>query len=465
MIRRVVRVALGLACLTGCGAQNWRREPPPRAEDLAIAFPALECRRAGEGPQICVVELPHSPIVALGLSLAVGARHDPPDARGAAEATLAAIFDARDERGASLLAAGLGEFGGPAWPAIAADGALLATYTLPSHLGPALQTLTDLVRMPPLDERAAEAARATQCRRANEALGDPVTLAQLAVRRALLPRRHPGTLPALRTQICHEPLPLAQATELARAAIAPENVALLVAGPVTADDIAPLVAGFAAWTAPARRPTTFEVTARAAGEVTIVDVSGLAQTVIVVGGLSERGLTADDPGLGLAVGYAAGSLHDALRGDLGATYSVSDALVPAGDRALWLLTTRVDAAATRAALNAIAGRMRFLGERSPDASSVFTSRVHALVAAMRSFAVAVGAVEHLADAHLAGAPIDQVFERARDVRAIQADDVGQLLRTAFSPAHVVLVGDAGELRKIGALADAAVVRPISVLEQ
>lgn len=464
---RILALALALAATVGCDHQRWRTQPPAMPEQMKVAFPALECTRVGAGPRVCVVELPHSPIVALGLSLAVGARHDPVDAPGATEATLAAIFSASDEQGVPVLTTSLGELGGTVSELVTPEGAALTTYMLPQRLGPALQILTDVVRMPQLSEAATLAARAQQCHAATEALGDPDTLASVGLRRALLPARHPGALPALRTQICHERLDTAQAAELARRCIVPANVVVFVAGPVTADQVVLQVRQFTAdWSAPASAEPPPPSRPPPDPAPTIVDLPGLAQTVITIGGLTRPGRGADDPALALALAHAQSAVSEGLRRDLGATYGVASSLIAADDRALWMITTRVDAAVTGDALQELTSRLRFLGGRRVNESLVFTDGVFELAAAMRSFAVAVDAVRLLAARHRAGAAIDEVIARARDVRAVRAEDVNQLLAETFAPAgaQLILVGDADALSKLRALQGARVVRPISVLD-
>jgi predicted Zn-dependent peptidase len=464
---RIMALALALAATLGCDDQRWRTEPPAVPEEMKVVFPALECVRVGAGPRVCVVELPHSPIVALGLSLAVGARHDPVDAPGATEATLAAIFAASDEQGVPVLRTSLGELGGPVSGLVTAKGAALTTFVLPQHLRPALEILTDVAMMPQLSGRATLEARAEQCADAIEALGDPDTLASVALRRALLPARHPGALPALRTQICHERLDTARAAELVRRFIVPANVVVFVAGPVTTDSVVLLVNQLTAGWSPAASAEPAPPS-RTPGDPTptIVDVPGLAQTVITIGGLTRPGRGADDPALALALGHADAAVSEGLRRDLGATYSVASSLIAADERALWMITTRVDAAVTGDALNELTSRLRFLGGRPVDESQVFTDGVHELASAMRSFAVAVDAVRLLAAQHRAGAAIEQVIERARDVRAVRAEDVKLLLGETFAPAgaQLILVGDANALSKLRALHGARVVRPISILD-
>lgn len=464
---RTPALALALAATVCCEHQRWRTQPPAMPEEMKVAFPALECTRVGAGPRVCVIELPNSPIVALGLSLAVGARHDPVDAPGATEATLAAIFSASDEQGVPVLKTSLGELGGTVSSLVTPDGAALTTYMLPQRLGPALRILTDVVMMPQLNQPATVTARAQQCQAATEALGDPDTLASVGLRRALLPARHPGALPALRTQICHEQLDTARAAELARRWVVPANVVVFVAGPVTTDTVVLQVHQLTAgWSPPASAEPAPPARAPVDPTPTIVDLPGLAQTVITIGGLTRPGRGADDPALALALAHAQGAVSEGLRRDLGATYGVASSLIAADDRALWMITTRVDAAVTGDALQELTSRLRFLGGRAVDESQVFTDGVHELAAAMRAFAVAVDAVRLLAAQHRAGAAIEQVIERARDVRAVRAEDVKLLLGETFAPAgaQLILVGDADALSKLRALHGARVVRPISVLD-
>ncbi len=464
---RRVALAVGVAMTFACADQSWRREPPAMPEQMQIVFPLLECVRVGQGPRICVVELPHSPIVALSVSLSVGARHDPADAPGTAEGTIAALLAARDEQGVPVLETSLGELGGPVVALVSAEGASLSTFTLPQRLAPALRILTDAVMAPQLGQQATGAARADQCRAATEVLGDPDTLAHLAMRRALLPKRHPGALPALRTQICQEPLDAARAVELARQFIVPANVAVLVAGPVKTDEVVQFVTQLtSAWTPPTRAAPSRPAVPDRDPTITIVDIPGLSQTVITVGGMTRPGRPADDPALVLALDYAGSEVYAGLRRDLGATYGVSSRLVAAEDRALWMLTTRVDTAATAGALKELSSRLRFLGDREIDESSVFTSGVHTLTRAMRSFAIAVDAIALLAAQHRAGAAIEQTIDRARNLRAVDPEDLGRLVGETFAPAaaQFVLVGDAAALSQLPALRGARVVRPISVLD-
>lgn len=463
---RLPALAVGVVMTFACADQGWRRSPPAMPEQMRISFPALECVRIGAGPRTCVVELPHSPIVALSISLSAGARHDPVDASGAMEGTIAALLAARDEQGVPVLETSLGELGGPLGTLVTAEGASLSTFTLPQRLHPALRILTDAVMRPQLGQAATGAARARQCRIATEVLGDPDTLAHLAMRRALLPKRHAGALPAVRTQICQEPLDAARAAELARQFITPANIAVLVAGPVKTDEVVLLINQLTStWTPPTRATPSPPVIPVRAPTTTIVDIPGLAQTVITIGGMTRSGRPADDPALALALDYASVEVTEGLRRDLGVTYSVSSRLVAAEDRALWMLTTRVDAAATGDALKELSSRLRFLGGRV-DESAVFTNGVHTLAHAMRSFAIAVDAVDLLAAQHRAGAAIEPTIARARNLRAVDPEDLSHLLGEAFAPAaaQLVLVGDAASLGQLPALRGARVVRPISVLD-
>lgn len=468
MRRRLARWAALALAAAACGqGQEWRRTPPELPEQLRIAFPSLECLRIGDGPQLCVVELSRSPIVALGLSVSAGAQFDPYQLPGAAQAALTAVFKASDEQGVPVLETALGELGGPLQVSVGSDGALLSTYVVPQRLHDAARLLLDTVIAPTLDARALASVRSHQCRRAQEILGDPAMLASLAVRRTSLPPRHPAMLPALRIQFCNEALGAAEAATLARQLLVPAHTTVLLAGPVTIDEVAPWFRQLtASWTPTsgglARR---FEVVPRD-GAATIVDLRGLAQTVIAIGGLTAPGRPVDDPALALAVAYARSEVQAELRQDLAVTYGVSATIEPVGDRSLWMLTTQVDAAASVAALRVLRSSLSALSQRAIAEDEVFTVGIQTLVTSMRTYAVAVDAVRELASRHRAGAPLAEATERARDPGAIEAADVERLLRTTFAPerAQLVVVGEALSLSEAVVLRDARVIRPITVLD-
>lgn len=463
------RIAVAALCIGACVHQRWRDEAPELATKMAVVFPSVECWRLGNGTRVCALEIPGSPVVAVGLSLRIDGQPDPPGFAGATAAMLGALVSARDTDGHRALKRGLGDLGAQANIEDTAQGVLIWTHAQPAVAGRALAVIAASVTAPVLTQDLLKDVRANQCERAQAVTGDPDTLANLGLLRRLLPDGHPVAMPALRTQICHETLTLAQAVGLQQTYVGPDNVALLVAGDVSPDEVDTWSrAALGDWTrrttlAPPPPPIT-----HGSGGVTIVDVPGLAQTVIAFGGFAGAGERADAPALQVAAAFLQGALHVALREEMGATYGVGVSLVPVGERALWQIQTRVETGQTGRVLRRLRGELRDLNRWArPSDASIFTVRINHLTAAMASMHTASGALQGAAQMHWYSRPVDYYGQMPARVGDVDGEAVVRVLQGSFvaAGAELVLVGDAAALvRQSPDLRDAAVLLPIQVTD-
>jgi zinc protease len=267
--------------------EGQRQAPPPPAAPMAAALPKPVEQTLPNGLRVIVARTGALPIVSAELAIKSGAAMDPEGLSGLTAMTAGLLTQGADGRSASEIARAVEALGGALTADASYDTAGVSLSGLSATLPQSLPILAQVVRHPAFAQDELDRLRQQKLDALTVSLGDPGTLADLVMSRAVFgggPYGHPvDGAPASLKRIDRAAV-LAQYQRLFR----PDNAVLVLTGDIEPEAAFALArAAFGDWSNPAGPAPA----APSSGEalkprVVVVDLPGTGQAAVALGGRS-----------------------------------------------------------------------------------------------------------------------------------------------------------------------------------
>jgi predicted Zn-dependent peptidase len=336
MTRLVKAWVLAAGCVAALspmlGAQTAdRSKPPGLGAAPQLHLPAIQRNTLSNGLAVWLVESHEVPLVQVNLVVKAGSADDPADKFGLASLTAAMLDEGAGTRSALDLADEI-EFLGANLATTASFDASAVRLNVPvARLQAALPLMADVALRPTFPQAELDRLRQERLTALLQARDDPAQVAPVAFARTVFGPSHRYGIGAAGTEATLKGFTVADLRGFHTARYRPENATLVVVGDVTAATLVPqLEKQFGAWKAAgpvAPRvpvPTAAQLTA---GQITIVDMPGAAQSQIRIGWVGVSRATRDYFTLQVLNTILGGSftsrLNQNLREEHGYTYGAS----------------------------------------------------------------------------------------------------------------------------------------------
>lgn len=428
-----------------------RVAPPPPGREIVPNIPAPNVQQLANGLTVVTVENRALPIVTTSLVSRSGATRDPQGRAGTAGMAAAVMTEGTASRTAGQIdqqveALGSSLAAGAGW-----DGAQVGLTVRTGQLDTALGIVADIARHATLPAEEVERQRAVAIDGVTVAMGNPGSVAGMAVSRALYgaaPYGNPGsgTLASLRAITRDD---VAQAY---RTAWTPANATLILSGDIDPAQARALAERhFGDWAAggaagaepdPVGRPTQ--------GQVIVVDMPSSGQAAVAI---ARPGLARGNPDFYPAIvanavlggGYSA-RLNQEIRIRRGLSYGTRSSL--AANRAAGpfstITQTRNDAADQ--VLGLTLAEMRRLGSEPIGEAELVARRASLTGDFGRDVETTAGTAEIIAGLVQRGLPPAELTRYLPSVLAVTPAQAGAAAREFISPdgATIVIVGEAAQ---------------------
>jgi len=450
----VLRRGLVLAALAGTllGAPARAQQTPPAPLPMGqVDFPPFQERTLSNGARLLVVTQEEVPYVTVRAVVQGGTSVDPVDRVGQTAFLAQLLTKGTTTRPAAQIAEEIDFMGGSLDASAGADWINVTLGVLEPDLTAGLGLLADVMMHPTFPEDELELVRTRALSGLEASLAEPDQLAIRAFIRAVYGEHPYGKLESEATlgAIDRASLERHHATWFQ-----PGNTLFVVAGSVTADEIAPaLESAFRGWEGGATPAVDYGTPPPQRAEVVLVDRPGSVQAVVLAGHLLARGSNPDwttlSVGNHLLGGGITSRLFQILREQKGWTYGAYSQAVRRRDLGVWLASVE---ARTDVAVDAIAELLAQVGRlRSelipPDELEVTKSYL------VGSFPLSIETPQQIANQvasnRLLGLPNDALATYRARVAALDPSDVRRVATDHLIPDRMVLVvvGDAAQLRE------------------
>jgi zinc protease len=429
--------------------EGQRQAPPAPGAPVPADLPKPVERTLANGLRVIVARTGDLPIVSAELAIKSGAATDPDRLAGLTSMTAGLLPQGTTSRSASDIASAVEAQGGALNAEAGYDTLGVSLSGLSDTLPQSLPILADVVRHPAFAQDELDRLRQQKLDALTVSLGDPGTLAELVMSRAVFgagPYGHPvDGAPASLKRIDRAAV-LAQYARLAR----PDNAVLVLTGDIQPDAAFDLAQkAFGDWAAPA----TPLAPAPSSGatpppSVVVVDLPGTGQAAVAVG---ARSVARTDPSYYAAQvanavlggGYSA-RLNEEVRVRRGLSYGAGSNVQARRDAGRFYASaqTRNDAADQVAGL--MLDQIRLLGA-APAPAAELEARKTALTGEFgRAAATSLGMAGYLSGYAAYGLDPDEIDRFTGRIAAIGPADALAAVGKVVDPARasLVVVGDA-----------------------
>lgn len=440
-LRALVAAGALSVIMLACRGESWRAEPPPAPTLIEAELPYVE-RAETEGPSVFVVRTPNAGTVHVELVLRGGYADDPADQRGITRMLGRALLEGTGGGNRRTLYDRFGDLGAEPSVSLDDDGIGIAVQVRPEHAEAAAMLLGETLASPTLDPLAFSRVR----READETLRfvaeDPNALATLALGHAILDVDSPTDIEGLGRASSIGAITVEDVRARLFRLLVPERAALICVGPVTVDDARDWAhKATASWPRPstARRNRIRPRELGPRAFVDFVEVPGLSQAVITVGGVL-RGL--DDPrepAQAVARDLAGGIVQHEIRTKQQLSYGVIPVEISTAGGGAFGLSAKVSPDASRRAVEAMFAAFDQIREGGLGGESIQQARRAQVVRAMaagQSFDVTAHAIR---EAFERGAPASAADERLERMIALRDGDADAVFAQDFDTKKLRLV--------------------------
>lgn len=449
---RIRLLAVGglLALAAPLDAQKKDSPLPPPLPMEPVAFPAFDRRTLSNGAELLVVEHSEQPMVSVNVRIRSGTAAVPDGKAGLAEFVADLLDSGTTTRSAEEIAeavdfigATLGGGPGPDWTSIT-----LTTVT--DHLDQGLDLLADILLNPSFPEDELELMRRRTLTALQTQLAQPQVLAERQFARAVF-GEHPYSQDPTPESV--RALTRQDLVDFHRAHFRPDNALVVVAGDVSAEDIAGrLEARLGGWQRGAPPPAAYPDPATLTGRTLhFVHKPGTVQAVIRLGHTLPSATEADWATLDVmnqVLGGGSSSwLFRVLRAEKGYTYGAYSGAVERRDLGFFQATAEVrnevvDSAMTE--LLALIERMRSVPVPQEDLQNARAFLAGSFPLRIETPQQVAG---QLASTLLLGRSAEWLDEYRSRVASVTAEEVLEAARTLIHPdrAALVVVGDATQI--------------------
>ncbi|HEY3817921.1 MAG TPA: pitrilysin family protein [Polyangiaceae bacterium] len=428
----------------------FRDSPPQAGPAVAWAPPRVDSWTMKNGVRVLFVERHDLPIVSVRVVTGAGAG----DLRGVRPGA-AAFMGSMLEQGAGArtslaisddyAAMGAEHAAWCDWDACAASVKVLA-----SHVGPALDLLSDVALRPLFPDAELERLRKRWLGSIQQEKSSPPAMEQNALAASVFGRAHPYGHSLRGRAADAEKLTRADVEEAWRRVFEPRSTTIVVAGDVAPDQLRSLLeARFGAWKggAAARVPVGHAIMDRKATKVVLVDVPGAAQSQVYLAAEGAPFATADRIPLSIMNlilgGMFSSRINLELREAKAYTYGAHSGFAMrhgAGAFAAGGAMFADHTADSARALMAQIDRIRTEPVKAEELADAKENAKLALPARFESVDELTGALEELA---VYGMPLDEYAQRAARIDAVTAADVQRVAKKWLHPEamRIVIAGD------------------------
>ncbi len=440
-MRRLATTAWLALSLTACRGENWRATPPPAPVLIEATLPHVEHAEDG-GPAVFVASTPNAGTVHVELVLRGGYADEPAHQRGITRMLGRALLEGTAGGDRRALYDRFGEIGAEPSVSLDDDGIGIAVQVRPMYAEAAVMLLAQTLTSPTLDPEAFTRVQ----READESLrfiaDDANALSTLALGHAVLDVDAPTDIEGLGRASTIASITADDVRARLHALLVSQRAALVCVGPVTLADARTWAKrATASWPSRAATPTG-EIGPREASArrfVDFVEVPGLSQAVITVGGVL-RG--PDDPreaAQAVARDLAGGLVQHEIRTRQQLSYGVIPVEISTARGGVFGLSAKVDPRASRRAVEAIFAAFEQIRSDGLGGESIQQARRAQVVRTMverQSFDATAHAIR---EAFERGAPSTADDDRLERMIGLRDGDADAVFAADFDPAKLRLV--------------------------
>ncbi|HEX3343948.1 MAG TPA: pitrilysin family protein [Polyangiaceae bacterium] len=429
---------------------SFRSAPPPAGPAVTWAPPRIDSWSLKNGVRVLFVERHDLPIVSVRVVSGAGAG----DVRGARPGVVAFMGGMLEQGAGSRTSLALSDDYAAMGAEHAAwcdwDACVASVKVLTSHLGPALDLLSDVALRPTFPDAELERLRKRWLGSIQQEKNSPTAMEQNALAAAVFGRAHPYGH-SLRGQTADvEKVTRAEVEGTWRRVFEPRSTTLVVAGDVTSEQLRPLLERrFGGWKggAAARMPVSHAFADRKATKVVLIDAPGAAQSQVY---LAEEGApfaTPDRIPIGIMNlilgGMFSSRINLELREAKAYTYGAHSGFALRHGAGAFAAGGAIFAEHTADAARAIAAqidRMRAEPVSAEELADAKENAKLALPARFESVEELTGVLEDMAVYEM---PLDEYAQRAARIDAVTAADVQRVAKKWLHPEamRIVIAGD------------------------
>jgi len=264
-----------------------RSAPPPLGSAPQVNLPQIQKRMLSNGVPVWIIEAHAVPLAQVNLVIRAGADDDPAGKFGIASLTAAMLDEGAGSRTALQISDEVDFLGADLVTTSSFDASAVRLNVPVARLKSALSLMADVALRPTFPAEELNRVRQERLTSLLQAKDDPASVAPLAFARTVFGPSHRYGTAAMGTESTNKAFTIADLKAFHSSMYQPSNATLIVVGDVRPTDmVAQLEAQFGQWKgatpAPARRPVP-EGTQLTAGQITIVDIPGAAQSQIRIG--------------------------------------------------------------------------------------------------------------------------------------------------------------------------------------
>lgn len=430
-------------------AQSIDRPPPPGAP-RPFAAPAPHVTTLDNGLRVIVAQRPTLPLVTIELLVRAGAETDPPDLAGLADMTATLLTRGTATRTAPQIADAAEALGGELASGAGWDRSQVSLTVTRPHAAAALALVADVVLHPRFAPRELERARHQAQDHLAVTLGDPGSLARLAVDRVAFGAGafgHPAAgTPGSLTRITRSAVRVQHQTWYR-----PDNATLILAGDIDPDAAHALaVEAFGAW----RRPPAPLPSPRAGGSPPGVPTP----VVVTVADAGQAGVALAAPTIArdapdyypgvianavLGGGYSS-RLNQELRIRRGLTYGVGSSLEARRHGGVWRIAAQTKNASAAEFVQVTLDEVARMRSDAPPGAELEARKMAVIGALGRRFETTAGLCSVIAGLDANGIAPTEMAHMITALGAVTADDVLAFARAHWDPGAlaIVVAGDA-----------------------
>lgn len=444
---RVVAVVGALFAAAFAHAQD-RSKPPAPGPVRPLHLPPIEKRALSSGVPVIMASMPEVPVVEVSVLVRAGATSDPSPLPGVALLVADMLDEGAASKDALAFEDALDTLGATLETEASWDATTVRLHVASARLAPALALLGDAVLRPDFPKDQLERRRKELLTDLLQARDEPREIARVAFARAVF---GPTDRYGVPDRGDARSIAAIQATDLVafhRARYTADRAAIVVAGDVTADAVAPLLeAAFKSWPrGNAAEPSSPARSAPKSRFVWLVDKPGAAQSVIRIGAPGPDRRTPDYVPLQVTNTLLGGSftsrLNDNLREQHGYAYGAASRFDYRRSGGLFLATADVQTQSTAQAVSEFVKELtRIRTPAAPD--EVERARNYAALGYASDFETTQQVASKLGAQWLYGLSDDELTAFVPRALAVDAASMRRVATTWIDPARLayVVVGD------------------------
>lgn len=450
-MRRAAYIAtLVLVTLPAMLAAQPYDTPPPAAPPRAFVIPTPTVATLDNGLRVVVAQRSTLPLVTVQLLVRSGAETDPPTLAGLADVTAELLTKGTATRTAPQIADAAEALGGALDSGASWDRSQVSMTVTRPQVAAALALIADVVLHPRFLQAELDRTRRQALDNLSVSLGEPGTLARMAVDRTAF-----GTGPfghsAEGTPTSLKRIKRADVLAQHKTWYRPDNATLIFAGDIDAGEARALAEkAFGAWTRP-----DVPLPAARAGEG---GVKSPAPVLIAMDGAGQAGIAIAAPSLARdAPDYYAGVIANALLGGgyssrlnqelrirRGLTYGVGSSLDARRRAGVWRIAAQTKNESAAEFVQVTLDEVARVRDSAPPADELAARKMTVIGAVSRRFETTSSLAGVLAGFEATGIPPAAVTRSLDALGAVTADEVVTFARKHWDPATfaIVVAGDA-----------------------